>query len=160
VSGISKTINQPFIFLNKLNEYFVEVSVNVVVIDDIHEIHGIVAPTEEGVGVRVVSIYDGPGVHPHLESHIFTYKEGGVVNDSRLNDFLTLEDTPGHRVNVVLSHVQVLVTLLVDCLVSDHGVLCQEGNEGLNQFLRDEELIVGLLVNIASLRSPPILRVS
>jgi len=36
----------------------------------------------------------------------------------------------------------------------------QEGDQRLYQVLRDEELIVGLLVNIPMLRSPPVLRVS
>jgi len=159
VLGFSETFNQPFVVCNKLSEYLVEISVHVVIVDDVHEIHGIVASMEESFRFRLVPVNEGPWVQPHLEGFSFPDLEGVVVNDRRLNDFLTLENTPGHSIHVVLGHVQALVSLLIDGLIGNHGVLVQEGDQRLNQLLGDEEFVVCLLVNIACLRSPAILRV-
>jgi hypothetical protein len=142
VLGFSETFNQPFVFCNKLTEYLVEISAHVVIVDDVDEIHSIVASMEEGIRFRLVSVNEGPGVQPHLEGLIFPDLEGVVVNHRRLNDFLTLEDTPGHSIHVILGHVQPLVSLLIDGLIGDHWVLVQESDQRLNQLLGDEEFVV------------------
>lgn len=87
---------------------------------------------EESVRFRFVSVNEGPRVQPHLESLIFPDLEGVVVNDCRLNDFLTLEDSPGHSIHIILGHVQPLVSLLINGLIGDHRILVEERDQRLN----------------------------
>jgi hypothetical protein len=83
-----------------------------------------------------------------------------MVNDSRLNDFLPLENTPGHCINVILCHIQIFITCKVDRLVCDHRVFIEVSDQRLKQFLGYEQFIVCFLVHVASLWAPSILGVS
>jgi hypothetical protein len=106
---------------------------------------------EEGVGGAVSLVDVGPLVHPAAEGLVFIEAERSLVDDCWLDDFTVGEDSPGHSVDVIILKVDVLMvdTRSVDGLIAHSVVMVQVLNQGVDELLRNEELEVGLLVNIA-----------
>ena len=82
-----------------------------------------------------------------------------MIDHSWLNDFFSLEDSPSDSIDIVLAHIQLVLTVCAYCLISDHLILVQVSDQWVDQLLWNEEFIVSFLEHIAVLWTPTILRV-
>ena len=57
--------------------------------------------------------------------------EGLVIHDSRLDDLLALEDSPGDSVDIILADIEMLDSFIVYCLVCYHREFVKICNQGL-----------------------------
>ena len=92
-----------------------------------------------------------PLLYPAGEGFVFPKSESFLVDDSGLDDLTIWENTPSHSVHVLVLdlHALLLVTLHVHGLITDRLVLIQVHDERVDKLGRDEELKVGLLVDVA-----------
>ena len=64
-------------------------------------------------------VNQSPGVGPSVECLILPDDKGLMIDNSWLNNFLSLEDTPGHGVNICVSYVLEFLPSCVHCLPSE-----------------------------------------
>jgi hypothetical protein len=97
----SELSNKLLVLINKVNKYIVKVSMNVVIINYINKIKGVLTPLQEIELSCIKAINNTPVIKPRLESFLFPDKESLMINYSWLDYFLGFEDTPGHCVNII-----------------------------------------------------------
>ena len=111
---------------------------------------------EEGVGWTITGVNVGPFVQPAIEGFVFPKAESFLVNDSRLDNFAIWEDAPCYGVDVFILQVDVLfgIPRYIYNLVAHSLVQVQVLNQRNDKLFWDEELEIGLLVNVALCWTP------
>ena len=140
----SQCFDEFLILIYEIRKYFCEVSSDIIVIYDVHQVELIVTFLQEfnrfrrslaghiTVLIFLWLVYLGPGVNPCLESLIFPDLEGLVVNDGGLDNFFSSEYTPGDGINIIFSDVLFFIAIDIYGLVGDIWEFIEVFGELLN----------------------------
>jgi hypothetical protein len=142
--------------LNEIFEYFIQVSINVVVVDYINEVEVIVNSLEETEGIAIFSIDDAPLIKPGAEGLVFPDLEGCVVYNSRLDHFFSLEYAPCYCVDFIISHILFCTIFGIYSLIGYHFISVKILDKRVYQLRRQEKFKIGLLVDVAISITPSI----
>ena len=118
-------LNLSLVFFNEVFHQLVQISIYVVVVNDVHEIERVMHSFKK-LETFWLWLVDRSPSKPAAECLIFPDHERGEVNDCWLDDLLVSEDTPGYCVDRITLYVSNHVSMNVSCLVSDHLVALKE----------------------------------
>jgi hypothetical protein len=95
---------------------------DVVVVNHIDQVVGIVDVLKIISRLRIFLVDDSPSVQPDAESLFLPDLEGLIVYDCWLNDFFVAEHSPSNSVYVIILDILEFISSCIEGLVTDHVV--------------------------------------
>ncbi|KAH0358343.1 methylenetetrahydrofolate reductase 2, partial [Aureobasidium melanogenum] len=126
-----------------------------IVVNDVNEVPVLHQVVDHVTGRRSGIVATGPVKSKTVEL-ISPGEEGYSLYNGGLHDLLAREDTPGDSIGAFIRRVGLQVTVLVHSEVGDVGVALHASDELRDQFRRNQNFEVSLLVDVTIARTPSI----